>query len=93
MPYNLATSSGAKTADASIKSTSGALWGAQLKGGDDTATLVLYDGADAAGKKIAEISAAAGALSDITFPAGVSFADGLFAGIDSGGNEYVVWYE
>lgn len=86
-------SSGATSADAQVKSTSGTVWGAQLKGGSDTATLVLYDGTDATGKKIAELSAAAGALSHVTFPAGVSFSSGLFADVSGTGPEYTVWFE
>ncbi len=93
MSYSVVASSGAKSADAQIKSNSGTVWGAQLKGGSDTATLVLYDGTDATGKKIAELSAAAGALSSITFPAGVSFADGLWADVSGTGPSYVVWNE
>ena len=85
--------SGAKTADAQLKSTSGIFWGAQLKGGSDTATLVLYDGTSASDKKICELSAAAGILSDIHLTAGVSFSTGLFADVSGTGPEYVIWFE
>ncbi len=93
MSYNVAASSGNKTADAQIKSNSGTVWGAQLKGGADTATLVLYDGTDATGKKIAELSAGAGVLSHITFPAGVSFSTGLWADVSGTTPAYVAWFE
>ncbi len=93
MGHGVVESSGAKTADAQIKSTSGTVWGAQLKGGSDTATLVLYDGTSASDKKICELSAAAGVLSEITLPEGVSFSTGLFADVTGTGPEYVVWSE
>ena len=93
MPSPVVESSGARTADAQVKSTSGTLWGAQLKGGATSATLVLYDGTSASGKKLCELSSAAGALSNIHLTGGVSFSTGLFADVSGTGPEYVVWFE
>ena len=93
MPYPVVSSSGEKNSDTQIKSTSGTLWGAQLNGASAAATLVLYDGADATGKKLCELESAIDGLEAITFPAGLSFADGLFADVGGTGATYVAWYE
>ena len=93
MPYQVVASTGEKSADVAVKSGSGTLWGAQLNGASAAATLVLYDGADATGKKLCELESAIDGLEAITFPAGLSFGDGLFADVTGVGATYVAWYE
>ena len=88
----IAESSGNQTADATLKSTSGILYGVQLNAAGDIATIALYDGTSASGVKLMELEVAINSFNYISIPGGISFATGLYADVTGSTPVYVAWY-